>query len=425
MGSNINCCEKDENIEQIIQERNEIFNYSPEDDKIPDDASFITNQGGEYPNETEKPANFQYEAKYPNLVDGEKIIIKHLGPDQIYETEDNEEDLGAEMAFEQEQQMQNMNNAKKAELMKIKNLFDLCNRNGIPRPCDDFNPKGYTMFYPRDDPYFSIETEGLSHNQLKIYNEADIDHLQIYQGDLNSAGQRHGQGKCTTPYYVLIGQWKNDQFSGWGRESRCNGDVFEGRYENGLLNGKGIFLNEKKCKYIGDFKNTRRWGKGEITTDKLHYEGDFVNNQMHGQGRIKFLRDGSEYQGTFKNDEIEGYGKFTYRNGDKYQGQVKFGKMHGNGIYTYKNGKVYKGMFNMGQKLSDRIQMYKNWKSMNYGVDPNRLNQINQNGGLNEELNNDQQNSLQNNNTMNNLGGNSIKSDYRNNGFNSANNNIE
>ena len=92
MGTNTNCCEKDENIEQIIQERNEIFNFSPEDDKIPDDASFITNQGGEYPIETEEPANFQYEAKYPNLVDREKIIIKTSGPDKIYENDDNGED---------------------------------------------------------------------------------------------------------------------------------------------------------------------------------------------------------------------------------------------------------------------------------------------------------------------------------------------
>ena len=311
MGINANCCEKDENIEQIIQERNEIFNYSPEDDKIPDDASFVTNHGGDYPIETEEPANFQYEAKYPNLVDGEKIIIKNLGPDKIYENDDDGEDINAEMAFNAEQNIYDMNNMKKGELMQIKQLFDLCNRNGIPRPCDDFNPKGYTMFYPENDPYFYCPTENLIHNQLKIYNKENMNCIQIYQGDLNIQGQRHGQGKCTTPYYVLIGQWKNDQFSGWGRESRCNGDVFEGRYENGLLNGKGIFLNAKKCKYIGDFKNTRRWGKGQLTTEKIHYEGDFYDNKMQGKGRIKFLRDGIEYKGTFKNDDIEGEGKFT------------------------------------------------------------------------------------------------------------------
>ena len=105
MGTNANCCEKDEIIDQIIQERKEIFNYSPEDDKIPDDASFITNHGGEYPIETEEPANFKYEAKYPNLVDGEKIIIQNLGPEHILQTEDDDEDYNAEMVFNEEQNM--------------------------------------------------------------------------------------------------------------------------------------------------------------------------------------------------------------------------------------------------------------------------------------------------------------------------------
>ena len=255
--------------------------------------------------------------KYPNLVDGEKIIIQNL----------------AETAFNEEQNMYDLNNMKKSELMQMKQLFDLCNANGIPRPCDDFNPKGYTMFYSENDPYFiSDNTENVIHNQLKIYNKEDKNNLQIYQGDLIADGIRHGQGKCTTPYYVLNDQWKNDKFSGWGRESRCNGDVFEGKYENGSLNGKGIFLNEKKCKYIN----------------------------------------------------IEGVGKFKWKNGDVYKGQVKFGKMHGNGIYKFKNGKEYKGIFNMGKRMNERIYNYQNWKSTYYGVPPNQIYHINRNPVVNE-----------------------------------------
>ena len=419
MGANTNCCEKDENIEQIIQERNEIFNFSPEDDKIPDDASFITNQGGEYPIETEEPANFQYEAKYPDLVDKEKIIIKNSGPDKIYENENDGEDFIAENAFNEEMNMYNLNNMKKGELMQIKQLFDLCNRNGIPRPCDDFNPKGYTMFYQINDPYFYTPTENIIHDQLKIYNKENKNFIQIYQGDLNSLGQRHGQGKCTTPYYVLIGQWKNDQFSGWGRESRSNGDVFEGRYENGLLNGKGIFLSDNKNKYIGDFLNTKRWGKGELITDKIHYQGDFYNNKMHGNGKIKFLREGTIYQGNFKNDNIEGFGTFFWRNGDMYQGQVKFGKMHGMGVYKYKNGKTVKAVFSMGKKMNERIEMYQAWKRANYGVDPNEVNQYNE---LKEEINKNNT-SVGLNLVEGNIKGNTIIGEYRKNEINVGNNN--
>ena len=177
MGVNPNCCEKDENLDLIIKERNEIFGYSPEDDKIPDDASFITNHGGEYPNETEEPANFKYEAKYPNLIDGEKIIIKNLGQDKIYKND--EDDFIDDTNYNEEQNMSTLNNMKKNELMQMKQLFDLCNRNGKPRPCDDFNPKGYTMFYPEEDPYFYIEKEGLIPNQLKIYNKDNMNAIQM------------------------------------------------------------------------------------------------------------------------------------------------------------------------------------------------------------------------------------------------------
>ena len=398
MGNTPDCCERDENIDNIIEERNEIFNFSPEDDKIPDDASFISNHGGEYPTETERPANFKYEAKYPKLINKEKIIIKNLPQDKIWENDEDEEELNQEMKFLEQQNLNDMNNAQKGQNMRLKQLFDLCNRNGKPRSVDDFDPNKYTMFYSKDDPYFYIDKNGIIPNNIKVYNEGDQNNLQIYQGDFNASGQRHGIGKCTTPYYILIGMWKNDKFSGWGRESRSNGDVFEGRYENGLLNGKGIFLNSKRCKYVGDFRNTRRWGKGELTTDKFIYEGDFYNNQLHGNGRIKFLRDGIEYKGSFNYDKIEGFGTFRWSNGDTYLGHVKNGKMDGYGIYRYSNGTEYKGFFNRGEKASDKMSNYEMWKKNGYGASANYPGQQNLVPNNNQEFNNQTQ--LKDNNQL-------------------------
>ena len=397
MGNTVDCCERDENIDNIIEERNEIFNFSPEDDKIPDDASFISNHGGEYPVESERPAEFKYEAKYPNLINSEKIIIKNLPQDKIYENDENE-DLNHELEFLEQQNAYEMNNLQKDEMMRLKQLFDLCYRNGKPRSCEDFNPMGYTMFYAKNDPYFNYDKNNVFGNTLKIYNENDKYNIQIYQGEVNVSGQRHGIGKCTTPYYVLMGMWKNDKFSGWGRESRSNGDVFEGRYENGLLNGKGIFLNENKCKYVGDFINTRRWGKGDLTTDRVHYEGDFYNDKIHGNGRIKFLRDGIEYMGTFKNDQIDGYGAFKWKNGDSYEGHVKAGKMNGFGKYRYANGKEYKGFFNRGEKDSDKMKKYEKWKKNGYSVGPQSIVQNEEQ----EPNNNDNQSNQNNQNNQNN-----------------------
>ena len=253
---------------------------------------------------------------------------------------------------------------------KINEYIENFHLNGTPRSSEDFSYKNFTKFYPAEDPFFYNEEIGLIRNHIKIYNEneQDINQIQIYEGDLNINGLRQGFGKLITQYYELKGIWKNDKLNGWGRQSRCNGDVLEGRFENGLLNGKGFFIDKQKNKYIGEFRDMKKWGLGKLITNKLIYEGKFINDKIEGKGKIKFLKSGIEYEGTFVNDHIEGYGKFKWINGDVYEGEVKNNKMHGNGIYYFKNGKIYKGLFENGQ-----ISHNEN-TNINYSLKSQRLN---------------------------------------------------
>ena len=250
--------------------------------------------------------------------------------------------------------IEKLNPHLKEKISEILRTFD---SNGIPRNSDDFNHKNFSKFYSKQDPFFKYDNTGLIHNYIIIYNEnqEDLSQMEIYEGDLNQKGQRHGLGKLVTQYYELKGLWKNDMFSGWGRQSRCNGEIYEGRFENGLLNGKGIFLDKKSNKYIGEFKNMKKWGKGKLISDKIIYEGDFINNKKEGKGRIKFLESNVIYEGTFINDNIEGYGIFKYTNGNIYEGEVKNWKMNGNGAYKYRNGKILKGRF-----VDNKIVNYEN-----------------------------------------------------------------
>ena len=250
--------------------------------------------------------------------------------------------------------IEKLNPHLKEKISEILRTFD---SNGIPRNSDDFNHKNFSKFYSKQDPFFKYDNTGLVHNYIIIYNEnqEDLSQMEIYEGDLNQKGQRHGLGKLVTQYYELKGLWKNDMFSGWGRQSRCNGEIYEGRFENGLLNGKGIFLDKKSNKYVGEFKNMKKWGKGKLISDKIIYEGDFINNKKEGKGRIKFLESNVIYEGTFINDNIEGYGIFKYTNGNVYEGEVKNWKMNGNGAYKYRNGKILKGRF-----VDNKIVNYEN-----------------------------------------------------------------
>ena len=216
-----------------------------------------------------------------------------------------------------------MNSLTHEQKSKLKIIIENINQNGKPRPSSDFNINIWKKFYPENDPFFAIEDITIIHNQLKIYFSDKKEKIRVYQGDLNLIGQRHGIGKLTTSKFELIGMWKFDTFSGWGRESRCNGDLFEGRFDNGILNGKGIFMNKKNNRYIGNFKNMKRCGKGKLFTNKIIYEGDFDNDQIHGYGIIKFLQNPTNYIGRFYFGKIEKIKKMNVsRKGKEEKGKA-------------------------------------------------------------------------------------------------------
>jgi hypothetical protein len=245
----------------------------------------------------------------------------------------------------------------------IKELIDICNENGETPPYDDFNQNGWEHFYSADDPFFLWDKGDIIPNRIKVTNPHDYKNLEIYQGDMTpDLTTRHGFGILTTPFYVRIGQWRYGQFTGWGRESRRNGEVLEGRYTNGKVNGKGIFTTIKGNKYVGDILNNRLHGKGKLTTRNVQYSGDFKNNQMDGNGKIIF-NNGHQYEGEFRENQINGKGKFTWQNGDVYEGIMFKGKMNGFGKYTYaSNGQIYIGNFVNGVKRGDGKIIYPNGK---------------------------------------------------------------
>ena len=435
MGYTISCCKKEENKDNIDEKKEEIINENKEDylQKADDNYSSYINKNICYTIEPELPLDFPFTS---NLINNNKIFLTT----NVYD-DNQQEFLINDINYLEEQTIYDMNKLTKEQSAKLNKYLEYCNKNGKPRSSDDFDQNGWKIFYPNDETFFIINDTDINHNQLKIYNENDINNIKIYQGDLNIFGHRHGYGKFITSYYVLIGMWKDDNFTGWGRESRCNGDVFEGRYENGYLNGKGIFLNSKQSKYIGGFKNMRRWGKGKLATNKIIYEGDFYNNQMHGKGRIKFLENGMEYLGPFRSNQIHGHGVIKLKNGEEYEAEIINGKI--NTIFKCKlnNGEMSQKTI-INEEINDKksseetkndIKNIENKNDINNNND-NKVDSIFSNyknnttniNSLNNGSNNDKikRNKLNNNNKTNNekkqiedKNRNLILSTYRNYGF--------
>ena len=219
---------------------------------------------------------------------------------------------------------------------------------GPVEPDDDFQLDGWKQFYPLDDPFFNWN-KGVVAPNWRVYNPEDRMNLAVYEGDMAN-GMRHGFGRLTTPKYVRLGTWRNDQFTGWGRESRRNGDVLEGKYIDGRVTGKGILKNAKGNLYVGDLVDNKRHGYGELDTNRLHYKGQFLGDRFNGKGIIHFKIEGHDYDGDFRDNEINGNGVFRWTNGDVYDGQMTRGKMNGFGRYTYANGQIYEGNYVNGVK---------------------------------------------------------------------------
>ena len=209
----------------------------------------------------------------------------------------------------------------------------------------------WQRFYPKNERFFLFDKGNVIQNQTTVNEEIDPKYpneIPVYTGEVNLQGEKHGFGKLTSVSYEKEGSWRNNKFTGWGREIKSNGEFFEGKFIDGEISGKGVYKNNYGDLYIGEFSHSLKHGKGELITPKFRYKGEFNNNRIHGKGKIEFVEGGHTFEGEFKNNQINGKGIFKWKNGDVYEGEMKNGKMDGFGVFKSENGFVYEGKFENG-----------------------------------------------------------------------------
>ena len=211
---------------------------------------------------------------------------------------------------------------------------------------DDFSPDLWKKFYPNDEEFFNYEKGNVINSHTTYQN--NLNEIETYIGELNQNGEKNGFGKLFSKNKKRIGTWRNNKFTGWGREIREDWEIYEGRFINGELTGKGIYKNKNKnFLYIGEFNKFIKHGKGELFTPKFKYRGNFDNNKISGRGRIEIYNHGV-YDGYFKDDQISGKGIFMWKDGGTFYGEMKDGKMNGDGKLITNDLIEFEGTFEDG-----------------------------------------------------------------------------
>jgi len=111
---------------------------------------------------------------------------------------------------------------------------------------------------------------------------------------------------------------RKGELHGYGRYKYSNGNMYEGKFDEGQRSGLGRFI----------------WAR---TSEK--YEGEWKHDERHGYG-VHVWHDGTKFQGQFRLNKMEGNGQYIWPDGRSYVGRFKADKQHGLGIFTGVDGEV-------------------------------------------------------------------------------------
>ena len=192
--------------------------------------------------------------------------------------------------------------------------------------------------------------------------------LPFYEGNYVN-GLRDGFGKLYDSSAIYIGEFKNGKLHGKGELKFNSGNSFEGEFVDGEKNGKGIFKWKSGASYEGDYIDGKKNGKGIYRYRNGDvYEGQFVDDKKNGKGIFKWVS-GASYEGDWKNDYQEGDGIYTHKSGDIYIGQNKNDLRHGLGTYTwFSSGNKYFGYWLNNSRHGKGILFDKKGKIVMQGI---------------------------------------------------------
>mgnify|MGYP000390506158 FL=1 len=125
-----------------------------------------------------------------------------------------------------------------------------------------------------------------------------------------------------------------------------NGNVIEGEFKDGALDGYGkIYSVDEKIKIFGEFKDGKQNGFGIEIIPKTHkYSGEFKDGKRHGKGTFE-TNSGTTFQGEFSQGKLIGYAIISFYNGGEYHGECEGFVKSGKGRLSLPKGVVFEGIW--------------------------------------------------------------------------------
>jgi hypothetical protein len=153
--------------------------------------------------------------------------------------------------------------------------------------------------------------------------------LPIWRNKLIFCDSQIAENTDTFSYIVQTWQIAYRHFKFMQKEGRVisstkiikkNGDILEGQFYEGKLNGLGRITYANGIIKEGNFLNNRLNGQGSITFEEEKREGNFINEDLTGQGKRTYLKNtktlkaGTIFEGDFVRSMLFN-GTVTYPDG--------------------------------------------------------------------------------------------------------------